>query len=449
MSLPFDALQIEVLFTILAVLALILASAFFSGAETALTAASRARMHAMDQEGNVHAKLVNRLLSRPGRLIGTVLVGNTLVNTLASAVSTSFAIRHFGDVGVAYATAFITVLAVIFAEVLPKTYAMVSPDRVALSVAPAVRLVITLLSPAVTATEWIVRQILRLTPSKRDDKANILAAKEELRGRIDLQKREGHVVKHDADMLGGVLDLRELAVVDVMVHRTKMQTVNADEAMTTIIGELLNSTYTRIPLWREEPDNIIGVLNTKDLLRALHTATWDLAKIDVKSLATPPWFVPDTTSLKDQLNAFLKRKTQLALVVDEYGEVMGLVTLEDILEEIVGQIADEHDALETGFKHHADGSITADGTTPIRDINRQMEWALPDEEATTIAGLVIHEAQTIPETGQAFTFYGYRFEILRKQRNKITSLRITPLKAGAGKTANGQAGEAGPGLGEG
>ena len=424
--------QIELLLTLLTVLALILASAFFSGAETALTAASRARMHAMDQEGNPRAKLVNQLLARPGRLIGTVLVGNTLVNTLASAVSTSFAIRQLGDVGVAYATVVITVLAVIFAEVLPKTYALVAPDKVALAVAPAVRVVIWLLSPAVRATEWVVRQILKLTPSHSDDKANILAAQEELRGRIDLQKREGTVVKHDADMLGGVLDLRDLSVLDVMVHRTKMQTVNADDPVNGIISAVLNSAYTRIPLWREEPDNIIGVLNTKDLLRALHDAGWDLSKIDVKSLASTAWFVPESTSLKDQLNEFLKRKTQLALVVDEYGEVMGLVTLEDILEEIVGQITDEHDdAHESGVRLHPDGSITADGAIPIRDINRQMEWSLPDEEATTIAGLVIHEAQTIPEPGQAFTFYGYRFEILRKQRNKITSLKIIPLIASA------------------
>lgn len=229
-------------------------------------------------------------------------------------------------------------------------------------------------------------------------------------------------------MLGGILDLRHLEVSDVMIHRTKMRTINGDDPPRQIVDEVLTSSYTRLPLWQDEPDNIVGILHAKDLLRALNTADWQIDKIDVLALSSPPWFVPDTTSLQDQLNEFLRRNSHFALVVDEYGEVMGLITLEDILEEIVGQIADEHDIDMPGVRPQPDGTINVDGSVPIRDLNRHMDWSLPDDEATTIAGLVIHEAQTIPEPGQAFTFYGYRLEVLRRQRNRITALRITPLE---------------------
>ena len=183
-----------------------------------------------------------------------------------------------------------------------------------------------------------------------------------------------------------------------------------------------------MPLWENEPENIVGIVHAKDLLRAVKDAGGDMSKIDIRAIATKPWFVPDTTSLTDQLNAFLKRKAHFALVVDEYGEVQGLVTLEDILEEIVGDIADEHDIAVQGVRPQPDGSVNVDGSVPIRDLNRVMGWDLPDEEATTVAGLVIHEARIIPEPGQAFTFHGFRFQVLRKNRNRITALRITPLE---------------------
>jgi Mg2+/Co2+ transporter CorB len=332
-----------------------------------------------------------------------------------------------GPAGVAYATAIMTLLIVIFSAVLPKTYALAFSDRVALYVAPIMRVVIIILSPLTAAIQFVVRLILTMTPTKRDDAANILAAHEEIRGTIQLQTIGGAVDKGDAAMLGGVLDLRSLQVLDIMVHRTKMQTINIDDAPEKVVDEVMKSQHTRIPLWKDEPENIVGVVHTKDLLVALSRSGWEVAKLDIPGLAAQPWFVPDTTSVTDQLNEFLKRKAQLALVVDEYGEVQGLITLEDILEEIVGQIADEHDTQDVAIRVQADGSVNVDGTVAVRDLNRHMDWSLPDEEATTIAGLVIHEAQTIPEPGQAFTFYGYRFEILRKSRNKITAIRIKPI----------------------
>ena len=433
-------MSVEITLTLAAILLLLVLSAFFSGSETALTAVSRARMHALELEGNQRARAVNNLLASPERIIGTVLLGNNLVNILASALTTSLLISLFGEFGVAYATVIMTALVVIFAEVLPKTYALAFSDRISLSVAPVMGVLIVVLKPLTITVGFIVRQILKLTPSTVDEEANILAAHEEIRGTIELQTKEGTVARHDADMLGGVLDLRDLQVADIMVHRTKMETMNADDPPQDIVDELLKNQYTRVPIWKDEPENIVGVLHTKDLFSALGHAGWDVTKIDVMRLAVEPWFVPDTTGLKDQLNHFLKRKAQLALVVDEYGEVQGLITLEDILEEIVGQIADEHDIHEVQIRLQPDGTVNVDGTVAIRDLNRQMDWNLPDEEATTIAGLVIHEAQTIPEPGQAFTFYGYRFEILRKSRNKITALRVNPVGRGEGRAKQASAG---------
>jgi Mg2+/Co2+ transporter CorB len=243
---------------------------------------------------------------------------------------------------------------------------------------------------------------------------------------VDLLHKEGGVARSDRDMFGGLLDLKELAVSDVMVHRTKMLALDADLPTAQIVREVVASPYTRLPLWREKADNIIGVLHAKDLLRALSDAGGDPSRIKLETITIDPWFVPDTTTLEEQLQAFRKRKTHVALVVDEYGDVQGLVTLEDILEEIVGDIRDEHDVAAVGVRRQQDGSVIVDGAAPIRDLNRVMAWDLPDEEATTIAGLVIHEARTIPEQGQKFAFHGFRFEVLRKQRNRITLLRLTP-----------------------
>jgi Mg2+/Co2+ transporter CorB len=415
------------------VVVLLVLSAFFSGSETALTAVSRARMHAMEQEGSLRAGLVNRLLASPERIIGTVLVGNNLVNILASALTTSLLISWFGEVGVAYATIAMTIVVVIFSEVLPKTYALAYSDRFALAVAPTMRILIIVMRPLTAAIHFVIKIVLRMTPSQRDDRADILAAHEELRGSIALGEQGGAVAKADAEMLGAILDLKELQVLDVMVHRTKMETIDADEPATVIVDHVLAGQYSRLPVWRERPDNVIGVLHTKDLLAALARSNWKVDAVDIPAILTPPWFVPDTTSLKEQLGQFLARKIQLALVVDEYGEVQGLVTLEDILEVIVGQISDEHDT-EPQIRPQADGAVSVEGTMAIRDLNRVMGWDLPDEAATTIAGLVMHEAQMIPEIGQAFTFHGYRFEVVRKQRNRVTGVRVRRIAAAEDQT---------------
>jgi Mg2+/Co2+ transporter CorB len=409
------------------VLVCLLLSAFFSGSETALTASSRASMTRLEKHGNRRAAIVNRLLEQRERLLGALLLGNNAVNIAASALATGILLAWFGKAGVVYATVAMTILVVVFSEVVPKTAAFNAPDRIALAVARPMHWIVRLLGPILMAIEALARWLLARVGITVGEDQGILSAHEELRGAVDLFHREGGVEKLDRDMFGGVLDLRELVVSDVMVHRTNMISLNADDPPEDLVNAVIASPVTRLPLWREETENIIGVLHVKDLLRALHAVDGDATKVDIAALMTPPWFVPDTRPVSEQLKAFRRRKTPFALVVDEYGEVEGLVTLEDILEEIVGDITDEHDVAMPGVRRQPDGSVNVDGAVTIRDLNRVLDWNLPDEEATTIAGLVIHEARSIPEVGQSFTFHGFRFRVLRRERNRITALRIQPL----------------------
>lgn len=412
--------------SIASIVALVLLSGFFSGSETALTATSKSRMHTLGNNGEERAGIVTRLIERRDRLIGALLIGNTIVNILAGSLMTSLFLDVFGASGVAIATLVTSAIVVVFSEVLPKSWAIAGPDRFALAVAPVVRLFVLVVGPISAAINWLVRGIMALFGVKLSSEVSMLSAHEELRGAVDYLHKEGSVVKADRDRLGGVLDLGELEVSDIMVHRVAMRAINADDPPDVNVRIILDSPYTRMPIWRGSTDNIIGVLHAKDLLRAMADVDADTSKIEIVKLAQKPWFVPDTTNLKDQLNAFLRRKGHFAIVVDEYGEVQGLVTLEDILEEIVGDISDEYDLDMQGVRQEADGSMVVDGSVPIRDLNRALDWDLPDEEATTIAGLVIHESKSIPDERQAFTFYGKRFIVMKRERNRITKLRIRP-----------------------
>ena len=414
--------------TVAGIVVLLCMSAFFSGSETALTAASRARMYALRKSGSKRAATVEQLISNKEKLLGGLLLGNNLVNILASSLATSVLIAVFGDSGVVYATLGMTLAVVIFAEVLPKTWAINHPDGFALAVAPVVKPIVSVFAPITFAVQAVVRAVLRFIGARADSETSGITGVEEIRGTVDLLHSEGEVVKGDRDMLGGILDLKELEVSDVMVHRTRMVTLNIEQPVGELIKAVLESPYTRLPLYRGEPDEIVGTIHAKDVLRELHRANGDMGKVDIKKILTKPWFVPDTTPLSAQLNAFLRAKAHFALVVDEYGEVEGLITLEDILEEIVGDISDEYDVVTKGIAKQADGSFRIDGDLPIRDVNRSLGWDLPDEEATTIAGLVIHEAQSIPNAGQQFTFHGCRFRVLKKQRNRLIQLSVTPIR---------------------
>lgn len=408
---------------------LLLLSGLFSGSETALTAASKARIHHMAKQGDKRAKRVSTLIDDKERLIGAILLGNNLVNILASALATSLFLSIMGDEGVFIATAVMTALVLIFAEVLPKSYAIANTERMALGVSSVIRFVVFLFAPIVALVQKIVRITLRLFGVDISSIDNALSAQEEIRGAIDLHRQEGGIVKEEQHMLGSILDLEEVTIEDVMLHRKSMQMLDVNAPTDDIIAAVVRSPYTRLPLFENEPENIVGVLHAKDVLRALRRAGGQMHRFNVKRIMTKPWFVPETTSLKEQLNAFLERKSHFALVVDEYGDIQGLVTLEDILEEIVGDIADEHDFDLPGVRTFNDGTVMAEGSVTIRDLNRMFDWHLPDEHATTVAGLLIYEAETIPIVGSRYEFHGFRFEVTSRSKNQITGVKIRKLKS--------------------
>ena len=416
----------------IAIVVLLVLSALFSGSETALTTASRGKLHGLAEKGERGAADALRLTEDKERLIGAILLGNNLVNILAASLATMLFTQLLGDGAVAIATVVMTALVLIFSEVLPKTYAITNPERMATAVARLIRMVVMLLSPVVSAVRALVRLILRVFGVETDPKANFLAAQEEIAGAIALHHSEGSVEKADRDRLLGALDLGQRQVEEVMLHRRDIEMIDAEAPPEEILAQAINSPHTRIPIFQGEPENIVGVIHAKDLSRAVHRLMREgggsLESIDVMDLAMEPYFVPETTPLDEQMREFLRRRAHFALVVDEYGALQGLITLEDILEEIVGDIADEHDAeVPSGIDLQPDGSAVVEGAVTIRDLNRACEWNLPDEEANTIAGLIIHEAQAIPTEGQVFSFHGFRFEVLEREHNRLTRLRIRKL----------------------
>jgi len=417
------------------ILLLLVLSGFFSGSETALTAASRGKLRTQADKGSRGAKRALDITEDNERLIGSVLLGNNLVNILATSLATALFTRAFGESGVALATLVMTLLVLIFAEVLPKTYAITNAERAAALVSPMIQLVITVFSPVVSAVRFFVRGVLRVFGIVTDPDGQILAVKEEIEGALNLGHSEGIVEKEDRDRILGALDLGDRVVEEIMLHRSGIEMIDAACDPSAILRQCLESRHTRLPVYDGEPENIVGTVHAKDLLRAMHrlidpetSSVSGLTKFDIREVAMPPYFVPETTTLDDQMRNFLRRRTHFALVVDEYGTLQGLITLEDILEEIVGEITDEFDLEEDASMIPDDeGHYVIDGAMTIRDLNRAVDWALPDEEANTVAGLVIHEAQMIPTTGQVFSFHGFRFEVAGRSGNRITQLKIRPL----------------------
>ena len=413
--------------TIVAVILLLAVSAIFSGSETALTAVSRGRMHQLEKDGSRSAACVNRLIENRERLIGSVLLGNTFINILASSLMTVALEDRLGHRAVAITTGIMTVVILIFAEVMPKTLAIARTDRFALLVARPLRLVVSVLAPIVASVQWLVWRFLSPFGVRSDEEATADEAHEDIRGSVELHHREGNVEREHRDMIGGILDLRELTVGDVMLHRTNMESMDITLPQRQLLDGIIASHHSRVPLWKDDPENIVGIISAKHLAEALVENRGNLDAIDVAALAMPPWFVPETTSLEEQLAAFREHKSHFALVVDEYGALQGLVTVEDIFEEIFGDIPDEHAAeSRPDVRRRPDGSYLVDGGVPVRDLNRDLDWNLPEDEATTIAGLVIAHAGAIPDAGQRFAFFGFTFEIMRRQRNQITALRIVP-----------------------
>ena len=419
-----------------AILCLLVLSGFFSGSETALTAASRGKLRAQADKGNRGAQRALRITEDNERLIGSVLLGNNVVNILATSLATAMFTRLLGESGVAMATLVMTALVLIFAEVLPKTYAITNAESTAARVAAPIGVVVLVFAPLVSAVRLLVRGVLRIFGVQTDPESNILAVREEIAGALNLGHSEGVVEKEDRDRILGALDLSDRTVEEIMLHRSKIEMLDADADPQDILQQCLESSHTRLPVYRDEPENIVGVIHAKDLVRAMYRLMQAsegrgleaLAEFRVTDVAMKAYFIPDTTSLDDQMRQFLRRRTHFALVVDEYGALQGLITLEDILEEIVGEITDEFDpAAEHPVKQAEDGNYWIDGAMTIRDLNRATDWNLPDDEANTIAGLVIHEAQTIPTVGQTFSFHGFRFEVMARENNRLTRLKIRPV----------------------
>jgi Mg2+/Co2+ transporter CorB len=432
------AAHLSLVLTALAVTALLVISAFFSASETALTAASRAALKGQADKGTRGARTAMKIGEDNERMLGALLLGNNVANTLNAALTTALLTSIFGSQGVALATLVVTALVLVFGEVLPKTVAILNPVGVAVKVAPVIRVLILIFSPLVSTVRALVRAILRPFGLNPDPASQILARREEIAGAISLGHSEGAVEKESRDRLLGALDLTDRTVDEIMRHRRNCEMVDADLPPEELVTRVLASPHTRLPLYRESDDNILGVLHAKELLREVDrlmhvhpTREEALAALDVVKVAMKPYFIPDTTTLDEQMREFLNRRTHFALVVDEYGGLQGLITLEDILEEIVGEITDEFDKVDQNsqLKRGEDGSVTVDGAMTIRDLNRAMDWSLPDDEANTVAGLVIHEAQMIPIQGQAFSFHGFRFEVVTRRENRLTRIRIRPLEA--------------------
>lgn len=409
-----------------AIVFLLLGAVYCSASETAVLASSKVRLHHLAKKGNHRAQIILDLQARVGSFVGTILLGNTLCITLATTLSASIATDLFGTFGVLAVGLVMSGIITIYAEVAPKIFVYVNPERVSLALAPTFRPILWTLSPLTYVIEWIAKRSLQMVGVETNTEI-LDSSTEELLGAIDLHKQGGaEEAFHERAMLRSILELTEVSVTEIMTHRKKMFMLDASMPNKKIIDKVLKSPYTRVPLWKDNPDNIVGILHAKHLLRAVRAHDGDANQLDIEAIATKPWFAPESTTLFAQLQQFRERHEHVALVVDEYGGLLGLVTLEDVLEEIVGEIVDEHDVELSGVRTASDGSYVIEGWVTLRDLNRQFEWELPDDDASTLAGLILHETRKIPEVGQSFIFHGFRFDILKKQRQQITQVRVTP-----------------------
>ncbi|MBV8939570.1 MAG: HlyC/CorC family transporter [Alphaproteobacteria bacterium] len=418
--------------SVLTIVVFLLISAFFSAAETALTAVSRARIYQMIKEGNKRAVRVSRLRKEKESLIGTVLLANNAANIASSALATSLCIQLFGEnsAELLIITLIMTFAVVIFAEILPKTYAIQNAEKTSLALAPSLSFMVKLLYPFTKGIRIFIRGLLKLFAVDISGNNTLISSADVLRGAVELHHREGTLVKQDRDMLGSILDLNDIEVRDIMVHRTYIAMIDASLSASDIREQAFSMMHSRIPLWKDNPDNIVGVLHVKDLIRAETTGRAPLDDHEILSLAHPPWFIPETTNLRDQLVAFRARRQHFAIVVDEYGAVLGIVTLEDIIEEIVGEIDDEHDDRGAKDIQKAGPNVYyIAGDVTIRDINRELDWDLSDEHASTLAGLVLYEARVIPAKGQHVETQGFRFTVVDKSATRIRRLRVEKLPA--------------------
>lgn len=411
---------------------LILISALFSCGETSITAASRAKIHRWKNEGKKRAKILEKLLKDREKVISSMLVGNNIVNILASVLTTSVLIKIFGEAGLIYATILMTVLVILFAEIAPKTFALKSPDNMGMFLAPLINILVKILYPITHVTQKIVDFFADIFFGKALQNSNE-AELEEIRDTVDLKHKEGSLFKSDKDLLDGVLDLADTEISEIMVHRKNIDSINIDLPISEIISAALSISYTRIPLWRDNKDNIVAILNVRKLLKALHLhkdkegndEINKLEKFDLMQATSEPWFVPSSNSLRSQLFAFRKRKKRFALVVDEYGSLQGLVTLEDILEEIVGEIKEQDDESELNIIKIKSGAYKIAGKTLIRDINKKLDWDIEEgDHAYNLAAFIIGNLGRIPEEKENFVIENFYFEILKKRNHDLIMVKM-------------------------
>ena len=410
---------------------LILLSAFFSGAETSLTSASKARMRTLAKSGQKNAIIYEKIFSNKEKLICTILLANNLVNVLASAIATSILIDFFKSDGIAYVTIIMTLMILVFGELIPKTVALFKADTIALFISPIFRFLIILFYPITSTLNLIVEFLLKIINIQtiNTNKSELQTESEqELRGAIDLHGDDSKE-SQEKEMLKSILDLDDVTVDSIMIPRKNIFSLSLTIKYSELIEKIKDNPHSRIPIWDKNTENIIGILQVRQLIGYVDKKN---SIFNIKDFCKKPWFIPESTTLANQLMEFKKRKEHFAIVVDEYGEFLGIVTLEDILEEIVGDIDDELDVLKIsktikGVKRLANNKYLVRGNVTIRDLNRELSWTLSDKEASTVAGLILYESRSIPNVGQVFLFYEHKFEIIEKKNNQITLVRITKI----------------------
>lgn len=408
------------IFLLSVIFLLLVLSLFFSGAEISLTSVSRSRINKLKLSGNKKAKVINYLLNKKELTIGTILLGNTIVNITCSSLSTGIFIEIFGNEGIFISTIVITLCILLFCEVLPKTYAIQNPERTALSSSYFLLFFVEVLSPLTIGIQFIVNLVLKLCGLHKNKE--VISAADAMRNMITLHRSEGTMLQQDLDMLNSILDLAETEISQIMTHRKNLFSLDINQNKEDLIKGILTSSHSRIPLWDGEPENIVGVVHVKNLINALREKN---DEVNIATVMSKPWFIPESTLLSVQLHNFRKNRKHFALVIDEYGTLQGIVTLEDILEEIVGDISDEHDIVtENLIKKISDNLYHINGGATIRDINRQLHWDLPSEEATTLAGMIVNDIERIPDESEEFAMYGFCFKILKKDENIITTVEV-------------------------
>lgn len=411
---------------IITLIVMILVSAYFSGSETGMMTLNRYKLRHQVKNGNRAARRVEKLLRRPDRLISLVLIGNNLVNILASAISTIVGMRLYGDAGVAIATGILTFIILIFAEVLPKTIAALYPEKVAFPSSVLLGPLQIIMMPLVGLLNTITRLLMRLVGIKGDGSINSALSKDELRTIV--HESRTLMSPRNQDMLLSVLDLEKVSVDDIMVPRNEIVGININDDWKSIVRQLTHSPHGRIVLYRDSLDDTISMLRVREAYR-LMTEKKEFTKEVMLRAADEIYYIPEGTALNVQLVKFQRNKEKVGLVVDEYGDVKGLVTIEDILEEIVGDFTTSMSpTLAEEVVPQNDGSVLIDGSANVRELNKAFNWTLPEDEARTVNGMILEALQDIPKPDTTLHIDHYAVEILDVQDNMIRQVRVTPQK---------------------